>query len=337
MEKMTGRERVRRAIHFQGPDRLPHFLPDGGENDLIWLWPKRDEDIAWTQTEDGRWRRLDAWSTQWSRIGPEGNGEVEQPGLPDWSELAAYRFPDWNGPAAYAEGRAEIATNADGKYVLGVMPFAGIFEGVAHVRRMDNFMLDFYTHPAELDVLFGRFADAQIESIDCWKDAGADGIMGYDDLGLQERPMIGPALFRRVLLPHYARVWQYAHSLGLDVWLHSCGYIMPLLDDMIGAGLNVIQMDQQENMGIAELGRRFGGRLAFWCPVDIQKTMVYGSAEDIENYVREMVRCLGSYRGGLISKYYPQPDMCGHDPAKTATMCRAFRANEMLSSPHAMR
>jgi hypothetical protein len=100
---------------------------------------------------------------------------------------------------------------------------------------------------------------------------------------------------------------------------------VPLLDDLIAAGLNVIQMDQQENMGLAELGRRFGGRLAFWCPVDIQKTKVNGSIADIENYVRDLIRYLGSYRGGLISKYYPQPDVVEHTPENTAAMCRAFR------------
>jgi uroporphyrinogen decarboxylase len=205
------------------------------------------------------------------------------------------------------------------------MPFAGIFEGAAHVRRLDKMMLDFYEHPAELTDLFQQFADAQIESIHCWKDAGVDGIMGYDDLGLQDRPMISPALFRQMLLPHYARVWQHAHALGMDVWLHSCGYIVPLLDDLIAAGLNVIQMDQQDNMGLAELGRRLGGRLAFWCPVDIQKTMVDGSIADVENYVCDMIRYLGSYRGGLISKYYPQPDVVEHTPENTAAMCRAFR------------
>jgi uroporphyrinogen decarboxylase len=322
---MNGRERVRRAIHFQSPDRLPQFLPDGGENDLIWLWPYRDEDIAWQPCPDGRWRRTDSWGTVWSRFGPEGNGEVEQPAITDWSQLATYQFPDWNGPRAYAQGRADIAANTDGRYVLGVIPFAGLFEGVAHVRRMDNFMLDFYTHPDELTELLRRLADAQIESIDLWHAAGVDGVMAYDDLGLQERPMIGPALFRRMLLPHYARVWQHAHDLGLDVWMHSCGYIVPLLDDMIGAGLNVIQMDQQENMGIAELGRRFGGRLAFWCPVDIQKTMVYGTPADVDAYVRDMIRHLGSYNGGLVSKYYPQPEVVNHDPENTAAMCRAFR------------
>jgi hypothetical protein len=322
---MNGRERVTRAIHFRGVDRIPHFLPDGGDNDLIWLWPKRDDDLAWTPSDDGRWRRVDAWGTLWSRFGPEGNGEVERPALADWSELDALVFPGWNAPAAYAEGAQAIRDARGERYALGVMPFASLFEGAANLRRMDHFMLDFYTNPQELDRLFTRLADAQIGSIDRWHAAGADGIMGYDDLGLQDRPMIGPALFRRALLPHYTRVWRHAHSLGLDVWLHSCGFILPLLDDLLGAGLNVIQMDQQENMGIAELGRRFGGRLAFWCPVDIQKTMVDGGVVEIERYARDMILRLGSYDGGLVSKYYPQPELVGHTPEKTAAMCRAFR------------
>ncbi len=322
---MNGRERVKRAITFQGPDRLPHFLPDGGENDLIWLWPKRDDDIAWAPSADGRWRRTDAWGTVWSRFGPEGNGEVERPALADWSQLGTLTFPGWNAPSTYASGREAIAAARGELYALGVMPFASLFEGAANLRRMDHFLLDFYTHPDELNQLLTRLADAQIESISRWCDAGADGIMGYDDLGLQDRPMISPALFRKAVLPHYARVWRHARQLGLDVWLHSCGYIMPLLDDMISAGLAVIQMDQQENMGLAELGRRFGGRLAFWCPVDIQKTMVYGSPSEVDDYVRRMIAHLGSYNGGLISKYYPQPEVVEHPPENTAAMCRAFR------------
>jgi len=322
---MNGRERVQRAIHFQAPDRLPQFLPDGLDNDLIWLWPKRDEEMGWQPCPDGRWRRVDAWGTVWRRFGPEGNGEVETPALPDWDALAGLPMPDWNAPRLYEDHRRAIEAARGEKYALGVMPFASLFEGAANLRRMDNFMLDFYAHPSELQRLLARLADAQIASIDRWREAGADGVMGYDDLGLQDRPMIGPALFRNALLPHYRRVWQHAHQLGLDVWLHSCGYIMPLLDDMIDAGLNVIQMDQQENMGVRELGRRFGGRLAFWCPVDIQKTMVYGSPADVEAHVQEMIRCLGSYNGGLVSKYYPQPDVVNHAPENTAAMCRAFR------------
>ena len=35
---MTSRERVEKAIHFDGPDRIPHCLPDGGHNDLRSVW-----------------------------------------------------------------------------------------------------------------------------------------------------------------------------------------------------------------------------------------------------------------------------------------------------------
>jgi hypothetical protein len=59
---MTSRERLRRAIHFEGPDRLPPFLPDEGPNDLVWLWPKalgpkqdwgNDGDKDWMTNEWG--------------------------------------------------------------------------------------------------------------------------------------------------------------------------------------------------------------------------------------------------------------------------------------------
>ncbi|MFM8716421.1 MAG: hypothetical protein ACKOF3_06515 [Spartobacteria bacterium] len=55
---MTSRERVRRAIHFQGVDHIPHYLFDGGEDDILWLWPPRAPDIqAWTPGDDGIERR----------------------------------------------------------------------------------------------------------------------------------------------------------------------------------------------------------------------------------------------------------------------------------------
>lgn len=44
-EMMNSRERVRRAIHFQNPDRVPHYLPDGLENDILWLWTDRPDDL----------------------------------------------------------------------------------------------------------------------------------------------------------------------------------------------------------------------------------------------------------------------------------------------------
>ena len=77
---------------------------------------------------------------------------------------------------------------------------------------------------------------------------------------------------------------------------------MDILDDLIDAGLDVIHMDQQENMGLELLGRRFGGRITFFSPVDIQQTMYHGTLDDIRAYCHRMVELLGRPDGGFIPR-----------------------------------
>ena len=60
--------------------------------------------------------------------------------------------------------------------------------------------------------------------------------------------------------------------------MHSCGGILDVIEDFVEIGVDVLQIDQQDNMGIDELARRFAGRLCFFCPVDIQTTLPVGSA-----------------------------------------------------------
>ena len=74
---MTSVQRLKRAIHFQRPDRLPHFLPDGEKNDLAWLWVPGPSDIQdWVTLDDGRQRRVDAWGAVWETISPGSYGEA---------------------------------------------------------------------------------------------------------------------------------------------------------------------------------------------------------------------------------------------------------------------
>jgi hypothetical protein len=110
--------------------------------------------------------------------------------------------------------------------------------------------------------------------------------------------------------------------------MHSCGYIIEMLPKFAEAGLTVIQMDQQENMGLENLAEKVGGKIAFWCPVDIQKTMIEGSLDDIRNYVKRMINTIGSFNGGLVSMAYTTPEDIGHTPEKIAAMCEAFRKYE---------
>ncbi len=83
-------------------------------------------------------------------------------------------------------------------------------------------------------------------------------------------------------------------------------------------------MDQQENMGVDLLGRRFGGRITFWCPVDIQATMVHGSLDDIRVHCRKLVNTLGRPKGGFIAQWYGDPTGAGHRQEAIEAMCEEF-------------
>jgi hypothetical protein len=326
---MTSRERARKAIHFEGPDRIPHFLPDGKHNDLVWLWPAQPEDVEpWTPVGGGMERKTDAWGSVWQRLGPEGNGEVVQFAIPDISRQSEICFPEVNSPAVFEPIRRAVQENdsqADPKYCLGVMPLSSLNEGTHRLTGLENMFLGYYEQPEALKTLIGRLAETQRRSIRSLAECGCDGVMGYDDWGLQDRLMVGLETIEEFFLPHYRQNWALAHELGMDVWLHSCGHILELLPRLIEAGLDVIQMDQQENMTLEALDAAAGGRIAFWCPVDIQQTMIHGTIDDVQGYVRRMVATVGAHKGGLVSMAYSTPTVIDHDPKKIAAMCEAFR------------
>ena len=83
-------------------------------------------------------------------------------------------------------------------------------------------------------------------------------------------------------------------------------------------------MDQQENMGLELLGERFGGRITFFSPVDIQATMAHGSLDEIRAYCHKMVKLLGRPRGGFIPRWYSDPVGAGHRPEAVDAMCEEF-------------
>ncbi|MCX6925095.1 MAG: hypothetical protein NT154_18065 [Verrucomicrobia bacterium] len=332
---MTSEERVRTAIHFNGPDRIPHFLPDGKENDIEWLWIQRPSPIQDWKNEGAIDTMIDSWGTKFYSMkgGVIGRGEVLEPVIKDIRRQDEYTLPDLHKAEYFNEAKARISAtknSANPKYCLGVMPFASLNEGTHNLMTIEAMFIAYYESPEALKAFIASLAAKQKESIRLLHQIGCDGVMGYDDWGLQNSLMIKPGLIEEFFLPHYRENWDYAHSLGMDVWLHSCGHIIDILPMLKEAGLNVIQQDQQENMGLENLAAKVGGKLAFWCPVDIQKTMIEGSLDDIRHYAKRMIETLGAFNGGFISMAYSSPNDVNHTPDKLAAMCDAFRLWETL-------
>ena len=72
--------------------------------------------------------------------------------------------------------------------------------------------------------------------------------------------------------------------------------------------------------------RRFAGRIAFWCPVDIQATMAHGTLDEIRAYCHKLVTHLGTDKGGFLPTWYADPAGAGHRREAVDAMCREFLA-----------
>ena len=316
---MNGRELVTRAVRFEGPERVPRDLPEAWGTDFLHVGVGADPN--WKATVEGE----DEWGCVWQKvsIGDRSMGQVKVHPLEDYDMLADFPFPDYDLPERYNRIPEQLAQGTQDRFVLTGIPFS-LIHRLEYLRGHANALMDPYLNPEQVTALLEKLAETALTSLKHLKGLGVNGIISCDDWGLQDRPMMSPDTFRRFFKPFYKEVYHKAHEYGMLTFLHSCGHITELLEDFIEAELDVIQMDQQQNMGVRELAARFGGRICFWCPVDIQSTMVNGSLQDIEDYCKELIEQFGSYNGGFISKWYPSPDAAGHTQERIAAMAEAF-------------
>ena len=311
---MDSRTVVARAIRFEGIDRLPIYFPDPYGSDLAWtgMSPSPDD-----RPKSG----VDEWGAEWKNLGKTNLGEVKKVPLTDWKDWDKLKIPDVRAPHRWEKVKTAREAAGD-KFLIG--GGISIYERVHFIRGLENTWMDIYDHPKELENLLDILVEMNLVAIERYAQAGVDGYMFCDDWGLQNRLMISPQAWRTFWKPRYKTIYHAAHEAGLLTLLHSCGYIVDILDDLIEAELDVIQMDQQQNMGLDLLGSRFGGRITFWCPVDIQNMMVHGSLDDIRAYCWKMVKTLGRPNGGFIAGWYADPVGAGHRQEAIDAMCQEF-------------
>jgi uroporphyrinogen decarboxylase len=98
-----------------------------------------------------------------------------------------------------------------------------------------------------------------------------DGVFFYEDMGFKERPFMSPAMYKDIIWPAHKRTFEYAHSRGLPVIVHSCGFVEPLLPGLIEAGMDCLQViEVKAGMDLLRLKKNFGDRIALFGGMDIR-------------------------------------------------------------------
>ncbi len=124
-----------------------------------------------------------------------------------------------------------------------------------------------------------------------------------EDLGAQEGLLYSPAQIRTFLLPRMKRMMELVRGAGAYVFHHSDGAIRAILPDLIDAGIEVLNPVQWRCRGMerAALKRDFGGRLVLHGGVDNQRTLPFGSADEVRAEVEENLRVLGAGGGYILA------------------------------------
>ena len=316
---MNSREIVKRTITFQHPCRMPfRFLEEMGYiNDFggagIVASPE-------ARLSTG----VDEWGNVWKNIGKSNIGQVVKPALESWDDLCRLKIPDIADPKHWV-CLDEAKNYAHSRNLFFVGNGISIYTTLQQLRGEAELWEDIYLHPAELKRMLDVLVEMNLYALNKFRSINIDAFFMCDDWGLQDRLQIAPDTWREIWKPAYEKIFKACHENGILTMMHSCGYIIDILDDLIEIGLDCINLDQQELMGLETLGRRFGGRLCFYCPVDIQTVMAYGSLDDIRAYARQMVKCLSRFpAGGFIPKVYADPKGLEQSEDKIKAMCDEF-------------
>jgi len=325
---MTSREIVTRTIECSGPSRLAYGFASGHFSDICGMGIAPSP--TWHSTRDLRsefpdfggelWE--DEWGNVWGRLDNFSKGESLQGALREWTDLPTYHWPDLDAPARYRECGEVWRAHPD-HYHLGFIN-GWAFNICRYLRKFETFLMDIAAEPALVARLLARTDELICRQIDCMADAGADGVMVGEDWGTQDRLLIHPTTWRELFRPGIARCCAHAQARGLHVWMHSCGCMTAIIPDLIDCGVQVLQFDQPALHDIDALGDSFGGRVTFWCPVDIQTTMQTGDYAQITAEARHLVDALGHFNGGFIAGEYPSWDAIGVAPAWADWACAAF-------------
>jgi uroporphyrinogen decarboxylase len=76
-------------------------------------------------------------------------------------------------------------------------------------------------------------------------------------------------------------MYKAVHDGGKYVFIHSCGDIGELFDDLIDLGVNCFNPFQPEVMNVYELLKKYRGKLTFHGGLSIQKTLPFGTPEEV--------------------------------------------------------
>jgi uroporphyrinogen decarboxylase len=322
---MNERENRLRAARFERPDHIPLTFHVSGAcwtayprealQELMATHPLLFPGFVKTPpaapdhgkgTKAGE-RYVDPWGCVIETTEDGIGGSVTEHPLADWAALDRYTPPD---PAAETDwsrvARIFAEAKAAGRFASASLPHGHTFLRLCDLRGFENALMDMMDGDPRIVRLLGMIEEYNAFIVKRHLEFDTDW-MGYpEDLGAQVGPMISPDLFRRYIKPCYRRLIAPAREAGYVIHMHSDGDLHDLIDDILDAGVTVINLQDTVN-GLDWIKARLAGKVCIDLDIDRQDVTRFGTPAQIDAHIRRAVALLGGRQGGLMMIYgwYP--------------------------------
>jgi len=241
----------------------------------------------------------DRWGCHWIYPLEALDGQCIGHPIASWSDLARYKPPDPDDFTDWGKAKENVErAKSQGGVAWGHTDHGFIYLRLTYLRGFENFMLDVAEGRPELDELIGIVENYWFEVVKRWVEIGVDAIGFGDDLGLQHSLPISPDSWRRYIKPPYKRIFSYCRSNGVHVSLHTDGYIVDIIPDLIECGVSILNPQDLVN-GLDNIRRLAKGKVFINLDIDRQKITVFGTPGEVDAHIFNCIRTLGSPKGGL--------------------------------------
>ncbi len=162
-------------------------------------------------------------------------------------------------------------------------------------------MIDMMMEDDKASALLDKITDFAVSKAIGYTRAGVDILSLGDDIGTQNSIMIDVGLWERWLKPRIVKVINAAREINPEILIfyHSCGYIIPFIDQLIEIGVDILNPVQPECMSFDEVHDEYGERISFWGTMGTQELLPFGTAAEVLQTTLSRLEKCGD-NGGLV-------------------------------------
>jgi len=295
------------------------------------VWKEYGERLAWMEgfspyvsvgisRQSGRppgHEVTDMWGCRWRYPIESLDGIVIEHPLASWDALRTWRPPRPEDHADWKKVEEDFRRRrAEGRLSSNGTEHGFLFLRLTYLRGYENLMVDVAEGRPELDQLIAIIEGYWTDVIRRYIDLGLDFYSFGDDLGLQDRLPIRPAAWRRYIKPTYSRLFGLCESHGIPTYLHTDGYVVDIIPDLIECGLSILNVQELVN-GLDTIARLAKGKVAIDMDIDRQHVTVFGTPEEVDAHIERCIRTLGSSDRRLTTIWGVYP----HTPYENIEAC----------------